>query len=253
VIALLSPAKSLDFEKPLPDVATTEPRFEAEAADLATAAARLGPKKLAALMSISPKLARLNADRFKGFGEAEPRPAIYAFAGDVYQGFDVRSLDEAGLAFAQDHVRILSGLYGILRPLDRIRPYRLEMGTHWAPGRKPLLTDWWGTRVSDALSAELQEEGSGIVVNLASQEYWHVVAQAPPPGVRVVTVDFRDRGPKGLRFNTFVAKRARGAMARYLSEHRLSDPEGLKGFDWEGHAFDADASEGDTWRFVRAA
>ncbi|MFS0736876.1 peroxide stress protein YaaA [Sphingomonas sp. 1P06PA] len=252
MIALLSPAKSLDYQSPLPAVDPSVPRFASEAETLAGAAAKLGPKKLAALMHISPKLAKLNADRFKGFGDAQARPALYAFAGDVYRGFEAATLDPPAIAFAQDHVRILSGLYGLLRPLDAIRPYRLEMGTPWAPGRKKTLYDWWGTYVSDALSAELSAEGSGTVINLASQEYWHVIAQAPPAGTRIVTIDFRDDGPDGPKFNSFAAKRARGMMARYLCEHRLDDVEALKGFDSDGYRFDAETSEPDLWRFLRA-
>ena len=136
MIALLSPAKTLDYETPLPGFAKPgRPHFGGEADALAKGAARLSRKKLSALMHISPKLAALNADRFRAFAAAPERPALYAFAGDVYTGFEAHTLDEPALAFAQDHVRILSGLYGLLRPLDAIRPYRLEMGTRWAPGR----------------------------------------------------------------------------------------------------------------------
>ena len=135
MLAILSPAKTLDYRSPLPELPPTEPRFAGEAAALAASAAKLGKRRLAELMHISDPLAKLNAERFRDFPEAEERPALYAFAGDVYAGFEVRSLDPDAVAFAQDHVRILSGLYGLLRPLDSIRPYRLEMGTRWAPGR----------------------------------------------------------------------------------------------------------------------
>lgn len=253
MLAILSPAKSLDYRRPLPSLAVTTPRFVEEAAGLAAAAARLGRRKLGELMHISDKLADLNATRFRDFAQAEKRPALYAFNGDVYLGFEARSLDEPVIAFAQDHVRILSGLYGLLRPLDQIRPYRLEMGTRWAPGRAKTLYDWWGERVSGALAADLAEEGSGVIVNLASQEYWGVVARHPPTAARIVTVDFREHGPQGLRFNSFAAKRARGMMARWLCEHRIADPDQLKGFDSDGYAYDAAASEADRWLFVRGA
>jgi len=250
MLALLSPAKSLDYEKPLPAIDVTEPRFAPEAAALAAAAAKLGPKKLGKLMHISDKLAKLNDGRFKAFADAPERAALYAFSGDVYVGFEARSLDRHAIDFAQDHVRILSGLYGLLRPLDRIRPYRLEMGTRWAPGRKKDLYGWWGTRVSDRLAGDLAEEGSGVIVNLASKEYWHVVDQAPP-SARIVSIDFREAGPDGLRFNSFGAKRARGMMARWICEHRVSDPDGLKGFDSDGYRWTREGSDEAIWRFVR--
>lgn len=251
MIALLSPAKSLDYESPLPGYAPTMPRFADEAMTVAKAVSKLSAKKLQTLMGISDKLAKLNADRYAGFAGQDERPALYAFAGDVYIGFEARTLDEPAIRFAQDHVRVLSGLYGLLRPLDLIRPYRLEMGTRWAPGRKKNLYQLWGSKVSDALAADLLGEGSGTIVNLASKEYWHVVEQAPPKGVRILTIDFREDGPNGLRFNSFGAKRARGMMARWMCEHHVTDPEGLKGFDSDGYRFTPDGSDDATWRFVR--
>ncbi|WP_156678083.1 peroxide stress protein YaaA [Sphingomonas profundi] len=251
MIALISPAKSLDYKSPLPPLATAAPRFAADAATLAAAAAKLGPKKLMGLMHISDTLAKLNAQRFRDYADAPERPAIRAFAGDVYVGFEAKTLDEPAIAFAQDHLRILSGLYGLLRPLDMIRPYRLEMGTKWAPGRKPDLYRWWGNRVSDLLAADLAESGSAVIVNLASKEYWHVVEQAPPAGARILSIDFREEGPDGLRFNSFAAKRARGMMARWMCEHRIGAAEDLKGFDSDGYRFVAEGSDEAVWRFVR--
>ena len=251
MIALLSPAKSLDYARPLPIEEVTRPRFADEAERLAAAAAKLSPKKLSALMGISDKLAKLNAERYAGFAEAPERPALFAFNGDVYLGFEAHSLDEPAIIFAQDHVRILSGLYGLLRPLDAIRPYRLEMGTKWAPGRAKDLYGHWGKRIGEALAADLEAEGSGVIINLASKEYWHAVETAPPKGARIITIDFREEGPKGLRFNSFAAKRARGMMARYLCEHRIDRPEGLKGFDSDGYRYSADGSDEAVWRFVR--
>jgi cytoplasmic iron level regulating protein YaaA (DUF328/UPF0246 family) len=251
MIALLSPAKSLDYARPLPSEEATSPRFADDAERLAAAAAKLSAKKLAKLMGISDKLAKLNADRYADFPEAPERPALFAFNGDVYHGFEAQSLDEPAIAFAQDHVRILSGLYGLLRPLDAIRPYRLEMGTRWAPGRPKTLYQHWGKRISDALAADLEAEGSGLIVNLASKEYWHAVEAHPPKGARILTIDFREEGPDGLRFNSFAAKRARGMMARYLCEHRIADLAGLKSFDSDGYHFIADGSDDTVWRFVR--
>lgn len=248
MIAVLSPAKTLDYESPLPAVTPTRPRFAAEADTLAAAAAHLTQKKLAELMHISPALAKLNADRFRDFGDAPERPAIFAFAGDVYTGLDAATLDPEAIPFAQDHVRLLSGLYGLLRPLDLMRPYRLEMGTRWAPRRKKL-TDWWGDRIAHALAQDVagDDNTDGVVLNLASQEYWAAVADRLPASVRVVAVDFRD----GDRFISFHAKKARGMMARWMIEHRITDIDAMRGFDSDGYAFDAAASSDDQWRFVR--
>lgn len=248
MIAVISPAKSLDYDSPLPPLQASEPRFAAQARTLAHAAARLPQKRLRELMGISPALAKLNHDRFVGFEDADARPAFYAFAGDVYRGLEAATLDEAAVAFAGDHLRILSGLYGLLRPLDAIRPYRLEMGTHWAPRRKRL-TDWWGPRVADALTDDLATEGSGVVLNLASQEYWAAVDGRLPTATRVIAVDFREGAAR--RFHSFAAKRARGTMSRWLVEHRVDVTDDMRGFDAEGYRYVADESERDHWRFVR--
>lgn len=252
MLMLLSPAKSLDYATPLPAVEASRPRFAEEAMATAQAASRLGAKKLSALMRISDKLARLNAERYAGFADQDERPAVYAFAGDVYVGFEARTLDEPAIGFAQDHVRILSGLYGLLRPLDLIRPHRLEMGTRWAPGRPKTLYQLWGSKISDALAAELMAGGSDVIINCASKEYWHVVEQAPPKAARIVSIDFREQGPEGLIFNSFGAKRARGMMARWMCEHHITDPDALRGFDSDGYAFTADGSDDLVWRFVKA-
>ncbi len=251
MIAVLSPAKTLDYQRPLPALDTSTPRFADEAATLAAAAAKLGKRRLIELMGISDKLALLNVERFRHFVDAPERPALFAFAGDVYHGLEARTLDEAAVAFAQGHLRMLSGLYGLLRPLDLMRPYRLEMGTRWAPRRRSL-TAWWGTRIADALAGDVAEEGSGVVLNLASQEYWAAVAGKLPTGVRMIHVDFREPGPEGLRFVSFNAKRARGAVARWLVEHRVEEIEDMKAFNSDGYTFDASGSTADAWRFVRA-
>jgi len=252
MLAVISPAKTLDYASPLPGIAASTPRFAAEAETLAAAAAKLSPKRLGALMHISDSLAGLNAGRFRGFEEAEERPALYAFAGDVYAGFEVKSLEEEAVSFAQDHLRILSGLYGLLRPLDAIRPYRLEMGTRWAPGRKKDLYRFWQDRIAAMLAADAEASGSAVVINLASKEYWRAVEGRLPPSLPVIEIDFREEGPSGLRFNTFAAKRARGMMARHICEHRLSDPEALKAFDSDGYRYDPENSDAARWRFCRA-
>lgn len=250
MIALLSPAKTLDFERALPPLDISTPHFAGEARDLARSAAHLTQKRLSELMHISPRLAKLNADRFRDFADLPERPALFAFAGDVYTGFEAHTLDEAGVAFAQDHVRMLSGLYGLLRPLDAIRPYRLEMGTRWAPRHK-CLTDWWGDRIAELLRAQVAEEGSGVVLNLASQEYFAAV-KGRLAGLRVIEVEFREPGPDGPRFVSFHAKKARGMVARWLCEHHITDIEPMRGFDSDGYRFDAAESEADRWRFTRA-
>ena len=250
MIALLSPAKTLDYDRPLPPTEASVPHFAEEAASLARSASHLGRKRLAELMHISPTLAKLNADRFHAFPDLPERPALFAFAGDVYVGFDVYSLDEAGVAFAQDHLRILSGLYGLLRPLDAIRPYRLEMGTRWAPRRKSL-TDWWGDRIAALLREEIAGDAAGAVLNLASQEYFAAV-EGRLAGLRVVDVTFREPGPDGPRFVSFHAKRARGTMARWMCEHHVTDVDAMRGFDGDGYRFDAAASEDDRWVFLRS-
>jgi hypothetical protein len=250
MLAVISPAKSLDYRSPVPPLAPTRPEFSDDAATLARAAARMSARKLGELMHISPALATLNAERFRGFDDAPERPAIFAFAGDVYTGFEVGSLDEEAILYAQDHLRILSGLYGLLRPLDRIRPYRLEMGTRWAPRRKSLYS-WWGDRIAQRLRTDAEAAG-GTIVNLASKEYWGAVAGRLPEGMRVIEIDFREEGPNGLRFNTFAAKRARGMMARYICEHRIEDPDALKAFDSDGYGFDPEHSTDTSWRFSRS-
>ena len=243
MIAVISPAKTLDYDTPLPPFAAgTLPRFAEEAAGLARSAARLGAKRLGELMHISPALATLNAGRFRGFADAPERPAMFAFAGDVYTGLDAGTLDEAQVRFAQGHLRLLSGLYGLLRPLDAIRPYRLEMGTRWAP-RRARLTDWWGDRIATAL----REAANGApVLNLASQEYWAAV-EGRLGDLRIVSVDFRE----GDRFVSFHAKRARGSMARWMVEHHVADVDAMRGFDADGYRYDAEGSTANRWTFRR--
>lgn len=251
MIALLSPAKTLDYDTPLPPLTATKPRLVEAAASLARSAARLPQKRLRELMHISPALAKLNADRFRDFDGAPERPALYAFAGDVYTGLDAATLEPEAVSFAQDHLRLLSGLYGLLRPLDAIRPYRLEMGTRWAP-RHARLTDWWGDRIAALLADDVAAEGSADVLNLASQEYWAVVDGRLPASMRVVAVDFLSDGPKSPRFVSFDAKRARGMMARWLVEHRVARIDDMRGFDAHGYRYVAADSEADRWTFVRA-
>ena len=249
MLILLSPAKTLDTETPFAEE-PTRPRFATDAGRLARAAAKLGPAKLADLMHVSDRLASLNHQRFKTFTKADQRPAIRAFAGDVYRGFDAASADHDTLAFAQDHLRILSGLYGSLRPLDAIRPYRLEMGTRWAPAGDKLV-EYWGARVAAALAADLRADGSKLVINLASNEYYAVVKGQLSKKVRVIAPDFRVATAKGLKFQSFTAKVARGAMARWLCDERIDDPAALADFDRDGWAYEPAGSTPDKPLFVK--
>ncbi|MEH6701356.1 YaaA family protein [Parasphingorhabdus sp.] len=252
MLAIISPAKSLDFESEIPPVVATENRFPAETERLANAIGNLTVKKLKAIMPVSDNLIALNRQRYSEFFTQPERPAIYAYNGDVYTGFEAASLSEETMTFAQGHLRILSGLYGLLRPLDPIRPHRLEMGTRWAP-RYNKLTDFWQDKIANALAADLEQIGSKTVVNLASNEYWASVKPhvAKLPG-RIIEVDFRKNSPDGPKFISFEGKRARGMMARYICENHLTDPEALKGFDYDGYRYDTESSTESSLRFVRS-
>ena len=253
MLAVLSPAKTLDEETPVPEVATTEPRFAADAVVLARAAARLSPRALGTLMNISPTLARLNVERFRAFAPAPDaaRPALYTFDGDVYAGLAAATLGPDAVAFAQAHVRILSGLYGVLRPLDLMQPYRLEMHSKLKAARQPDLYAYWGKRIGAALAAELSDHRDRTLINLASKEYFAAVATVELPGA-VIDIDFRDETEGALRFNTFVGKRARGAMARFICTERIDRPAGLKDFAALGYTYRPEHSDGTRWAFVRA-
>ncbi len=252
MIILISPAKSLDYKTPVATQERSMPRFPERTGKLVSAISNLSKKRLQEIMPVSNKLIELNYGRYKNFHDQPERQAIYAFSGDVYTGFEARSLDEAAIDFAQDHVRILSGLYGLLRPLDNIRPYRLEMGTRWAPRYKSLV-DFWGDDIAAQLAEDLEAQNAQTILNLASQEYFASVAKgAKKLDARIVDVDFRQDGPDGPRFISFAAKRARGMMARYICEHRLDDVEAVKSFDSDGYSFDADNSDDSILRFVRA-
>lgn len=252
MLVVVSPAKKLDWN-PV-EARTTAPVFQDEALALTEAARGLSVEQLQKLMSLSANLATLNYDRFKAF-EAEPdafatRPAVRAFAGDTYTGLEAASLDAEEMAWAQDHLRILSGLYGVLRPLDAIQPYRLEMGSRLKNPRGKNLYEFWGSQISSALNAQAKDTGSHVLVNCASQEYFGAVDLAAL-NLRVITPVFmEDKG--GLpKIVSFYAKRARGSMARFIIQRRLTDPEGLKDFDLGGYAYQPDMSEGDRWVFLR--
>ena len=251
MIAIISPAKSLDFDSPLPAHEPAENRFPAETARLAGAISNLSKKKLKTIMPVSDNLIALNHDRYSAFFDQPERAAIFAFNGDVYTGFEAHSLPQEGLNFAQRHLRILSGLYGLLRPLDPIRPHRLEMGTKWAPRYKKL-TDFWKDKIAVELAKDLDDMNDRVIVNLASNEYWAAVKpHTDKLNARIIEVDFRKDGPGGPKFISFEAKRARGMMARYICENHLGTVEALKGFDSDGYQFDPQSSTDNNLCFIR--
>jgi cytoplasmic iron level regulating protein YaaA (DUF328/UPF0246 family) len=251
MLLILSPAKSLDFT-PVPEAPATEPMFGKETRELARAARKLTRADLKRLMSISDKLADLNRARFKTLGKGGEGAvqAVFAFDGDVYDGLQGRTLDEAGLAWAQDHLRILSGLYGLLRPLDRIQPYRLEMGVRLANARGTNLYDFWGDKPARTLRKAARGHAEPVLVNLASQEYFGAVDVAALK-LPVVACHFREEKDGQAKMVSFYAKVARGMMARYAIDNRLERVEDLKGFDRAGYRFDRDASSDTDWVFVR--
>jgi len=255
MLVVISPAKRLDWsDAPVP--AAGSPDFAKDAAYLARTARKLSEPELSDLMDISPALAKLNRERFVAFA-ADPapeatRPAAMAFAGDTYAGLEARSLSDDALRWADARLRILSGLYGLLRPLDAIQPYRLEMGSRLANRRGASLYDYWGDRIAGALNGAAEAAETDILVNCASQEYFGAVA-AKALKLRVVTPVFmEERGNNAPKIVSFYAKKARGAMARFVMEHRLTAPADLRGFDTGGYRFDAGMSEGDRLVFLRA-
>jgi len=254
MLVVISPAKRLDLA-PAKGGHLTTPTFQEDAAYLAEVARDLTPSDLKKLMGISDQLARLNAARFAAF-EAAPdaeavRPAALIFAGDTYAGLEAASLDADDLRFAQDHLRILSGLYGLLRPLDAIQPYRLEMGSKLRTKRGASLYDYWGDRLARALNEAAEAAGTDVLVNCASQEYFGAV-DPEALKLRVITPVFLEDRPEGARIVSFYAKKARGAMARFIVERRLTDPDGLADFDAGGYRYRPDMSEGDRLVFLRA-
>jgi uncharacterized protein len=252
MILVLSPAKSLDFT-PVEGAEVSSPAFGADTAALARVAKRLKRADLRRLMGISEKLADLNVERFKAFDakSGDGLQAAFAFDGDVYDGLDARRLDAPGLDFAQAHVRILSGLYGLLRPLDRIQPYRLEMGVRLANPRGEDLYDFWGAKISKALNEAGKGHADPTLVNLASQEYFGAVDRKALK-LRLVSCRFLEERDGERRIISFYAKKARGLMARYAIDQRLDRAEALKDFDREGYAFHPELSTEDDWVFVRA-
>lgn len=235
---VISPAKSLDFESKLPTTRYTEPKFIAAAEKLNTVLAKKKPKALSELMNISANLAQLNWERNQQFSlpftPENARPAVYAFNGDVYQGLDAYTMATHELDKLQHTLRILSGLYGVLKPLDLIQPYRLEMGTQLKIGRKKNLHEFWKKELTEYLNSEL--ETNELFVNLASNEYFGAVDEKKLK-VPVITPIFKDWKNDKLKVISFFAKKARGAMVRYIITHEINTLEDIKGFNLEGYMF----------------
>lgn len=254
MLLVISPAKTLDFESALPPHRATQPAFLAEAEALASVLRRKSRPELAELMGLSEKLANLNWRRYREwstpFTEDNARAALFAFKGDVYTGFDLPSYGAAELRFAQKHLRILSGLYGLLRPLDLIQPYRLEMGTALKTKAGKNLYEYWGGALTSAANAALKRSGDATLVNLASKEYFSALQPDRIAG-RVVTPVFKDLKKDGYRIVSFFAKKARGMMCDYAIRHALEDPEALKDFDGGGYAYRPDLSDDAEWVFTR--
>ncbi|MYH69237.1 MAG: peroxide stress protein YaaA [Gammaproteobacteria bacterium] len=254
MLTVISPAKTLDFETPPQAPAFTLPGFLDDSAELIDELRTFEPYKLSELMGISPKLAELNSNRYHAwslpFTAANAKQAVLAFKGDVYAGLDADNLDEDDLQFAQDHLRILSGLYGVLKPLDLMQPYRLEMGTKLKNRRGKDLYAFWDDRINQTLDKELAGQDDPVLVNLASNEYFKSV-RANKLAARIVTPVFKEARNGQLKLISFFAKKARGLMSRYIIRNRLSDPEDLKGFDLEGYRYNGALSDTDHPLFTR--
>ena len=252
MLFVLSPAKTLD-PTPAPGVTPSRPAFGRDTTELAKVAKRLRPADLKALMGISDDLAALNRERFHAFklrGTAEDLPAALTFAGDVYTGLRARELDAPALEWAQGRLRILSGLYGLLRPLDAIQPYRLEMGVKLATARGASLYDFWGDIPAKALNSAARGQKDKAVVNLASAEYWGAVDRSALK-LPVLTCQFKQETAGGVTNPGFYAKKARGMMARWAIDRRAERRVDLKNFDSEGYRFNAGLSTADTYVFTR--
>jgi cytoplasmic iron level regulating protein YaaA (DUF328/UPF0246 family) len=254
MLFLISPAKALDHETP-PHVNThTPPLFVPQSAELIDVLRQQSPQQIAALMDLSDRLAGLNVARYQAWSPRatakNAKQAVLAFDGDVYGGLDARSLSADDLDWLQRHLCILSGLYGVLRPLDRMQPYRLEMGTRLKTAHGRNLYDFWGSRIAGYLNQRAAADKSPVVINLASEEYFKAVdLKTLKP--RVVTCVFQERKAGGHKVISFMAKRARGLMVRWAVQHRASTPEQLKTFDAEGYRFTPDASGPDRLVFRR--
>ena len=250
MLVVVSPAKKLDMD-PVAGVQPTQPVFPERTRELVAEVAKLTSGELEKLMKISPNLAKLNQQRFSDFGSQDRKPAVFAFAGDTFQGLEAATLDADALRWAQDHLRILSGLYGILRPLDEIEPYRLEMGSQLKTEHGKNLYEYWGSALALELSAQAKTTHSTAVVNCASQEYFQAV-DTRSLSVPVISPVFMESTEKGPKIISFYAKRARGAMARFVVSNRIATPAALFDFDAGGYRYEPNLSSENKPVFLRA-
>jgi hypothetical protein len=245
MLTVLSPAKTLDFDHPAPTRRSTQPRFLEQSAALVEDARELRPEDIRELMGVSEKIAELNFRRFHNwatpFDRDNAKQALFAFRGDVYTGLDADSLEAEEIAFAQQHLRILSGLYGLLRPLDLMQPYRLEMGLKFANRGGRNLYAFWGDSLTRSLNSELGRSGSRVLVNLASNEYFRAL-QPGDLDAELVTPVFKDLKNGKYKVISFYAKKARGQMARYILRERLNEPAGLREFAVDGYRYNPELS-----------
>ncbi|MCR9261965.1 MAG: peroxide stress protein YaaA [Pseudomonadaceae bacterium] len=254
MLAIISPAKTLDFESKLTTRKGTTPEFVEESDQLIHRLRQYEPKALTRLMKISDNLAELNHRRYHewtpDFEPSTARPAALAFKGDVYLGLQAQELSERDLTWAQKHLRILSGLHGLLKPLDRIHPYRLEMGTPLCTEKGKNLYDFWGDKVTRALNEDLAAQSKPLLVNLASQEYFNVI-DPNAINAEVINIHFKEEKDGKLKFLSFYAKKARGLMARYMIDKRVKTQKALKAFDYEGYTYNEALSSSHDWVFSR--
>jgi cytoplasmic iron level regulating protein YaaA (DUF328/UPF0246 family) len=245
MLALISPAKTLDYTTALPTDTHTQPRLLEQSQQLIDVCRKLSATEIASLMTVSEKIANLNVERFRDwnaeFDFSNARQALFAFKGDVYTGLDAYHLKDHDIDFAQQHLRMLSGLYGLLRPLDLMMPYRLEMGTKLKNSRGNNLYEFWGSIITDQINQDLAEIDAKLLVNLASDEYYKSVNEKKIQA-EIIKPVFLDQKNGKYKVISFYAKKARGLMARYLIENKLSQVEQLKAFDSEGYYFDAESS-----------
>jgi len=254
MLLVVSPAKKLDFDTPLATNEFSQPTLLGHSELLMDRCVKLSPDQIASLMKLSDKLAGLNAARFGEwslpFSPDNARQAILAFNGDVYTGLDANSFSDTDFSFAQQHFRILSGLYGLLKPLDLMQAYRLEMGTRLDNVRGNNLYQFWGDIITKELNQALTEQGDNILVNLASNEYFKAVNKKTLKA-EIITPQFKDWKNDQYKMISFFAKKARGLMARFIIQNQLTDIEQLKTFDIAGYEFNADLTQGNEWVFTR--
>lgn len=254
MLIVISPAKSLYSHSPIQFEKFTQPEFLPEAEKIVSVLKKKKPIQLAKLMDISPKLAELNYHRFQEwslpFSPENSWQAVLMFNGDVYQGLKAETFSEAEFETAQQDLRILSGVYGLLKPLDLIQPYRLEMGTAIGIARKKNLYEFWKTKITTKLNVEMAENNRKVLINLASNEYFSVI-DTKKIKARIITPAFKEHKDGQYQMVSFYAKRARGLMSRFIIQNQISDPEEIKAFDLEGYYFNNQLSQADNWVFTR--